>query len=245
MMRVCALILLVRASQLRQEVVRPLWRSPSHKCFPDKAPHLGRFSQNPKSLKPGMVFVDIGSYTGSDLIGLALAQPKVQIYTFEPVPSVYKKLVERTSKFKNVHARNVGIGDAADTLCFLKNRDATKVIPKQGDHCPTEVSEEVHHDDLTKSGIVETGQVMPVDVLFAEIKKIDVLQINCEGCEYIVLPAILNSPATLSKITYVEVQFHNCEHETETYCKVANMMKDKFDVVYNTDGQWTRFVKRV
>ena len=32
---------------------------------------------------------------------------------------------------------------------------------------------------------------------------------------------------TTQIICTAEVQFHNCEHETETYCKVANMMKDK------------------
>jgi FkbM family methyltransferase len=192
-----------------------------------------------------MVFVDIGSYTGGDLMQLAKAQPEVQIYTFEPVPSVFKKLVERVSPYPNVHARNIGVGNTSDTLCFLKDRDATKMISKIGKNCPTTVSEEVHHDELSKAGVVETGRVMPVDVLFAEFKKIDVLQINCEGCEYTVLPAIYNSPAILSKIACVEVQFHNCEHETEKYCKVANRMKDKFDVVYNTDCQWTRFVKRM
>jgi len=46
----------------------------------------------------------------------------------------------------------------------------------------------------------EEAKVSTPANLFKELSKIDILQLNCEGCEYAVLDALLADPEAMAKV---------------------------------------------
>jgi FkbM family methyltransferase len=72
-------------------------------------------------LRPGDVFIDVGSNIGSLTLAGALAVgPKGRVISLEPHPRIFKYLVDNVSmnKFENISAFNVAIGEAASFLKF-------------------------------------------------------------------------------------------------------------------------------
>lgn len=64
--------------------------------------------------------LDIGANTGNFAAEYAALLPQATIYSFEPIPSVYKQLVE-TTKGLNVKTFNYGLGDKTETLSINVN----------------------------------------------------------------------------------------------------------------------------
>eukprot|EP01052_Picozoa_sp_SAG31_P017239 SAG31_NODE_1171_length_9560_cov_11.668745_2_plen_313_part_00 len=168
-----------------------------------------------KPLPDDGTFVDVGSFTGEDLKVLAKARPGVQIYTFEPAPSFYSMLVKNLANYTNVRAKNVGLGPEKSWLCFFLRGSATWMEPM----------EQGKQD--CRAG-ADKGSVVTVDEAFADIDSIDVLQINCEGCEYIVLQALVDSPEVMAKVKFVEVQFHHGSRRRSDYCKLLRAMGEHY-----------------
>lgn len=54
--------------------------------------------------------LEAGAHLGYDTIGLAKIWPKGTVYAVEPVPSLYKGLIQRTSETKNVKTFQIGFG---------------------------------------------------------------------------------------------------------------------------------------
>jgi len=176
------------------------------------------------------LFIDIGSYTGEDLKVFAANNPQAKIAAYEPVKQYFQVLSDNMKGFHNVAVHNVGIGPSRSTLCLRLQGDATIAVqPKE--------------DGLCNEG-QEAGQILSPDEVFKNMTAIDVVQLNCEGCEYIVLPAIYNSPAVLALINIVEVQFHVASLFKQNYCHVFQAMSQHFEVEYNYDIVWTRFRRK-
>ncbi|MCC6723564.1 MAG: FkbM family methyltransferase [Saprospiraceae bacterium] len=86
-------------------------------------------------LRPGEVFMDIGSNVGSYAI-LAGSVAKAQCYAIEPIPSTHAELMENI-KLNNleemVHAVNIGIGRSEGVLRFTSDSDTVNHIVPQDD----------------------------------------------------------------------------------------------------------------
>lgn len=168
-----------------------------------------------KHLPDDGTFVDVGSFTGEDLKVLAKARPGVQIYTFEPAPSFYRMLVDNLANYANVRAKNVGLGPEKTSVCFFLRGSATWMEPMEQGKTDCRAG-------------AERGSVVTVGEAFGEIKSIDVLQVNCEGCEYTVLRGLLDSPDVMAKVKFVEVQFHHGQRRRGDYCKLLHAMGEHY-----------------
>lgn len=255
-MALSVLVLQTLAVHLRsvdQDPLSPtgsLSRSLSNKCFPDVEPHLRRLSRDDHFFKPGMVFVTTGPYGGeqSDVLHVAATHSRVDVYMLEPDVASYNSLRNRTAdKYPNIHLLNVGIGSKSGKACFKQEEPA----PSDEDDAPADDTAAANATataakDSSGCGLLATaGALDTPENLFGHLARIDVLQLNCDGCEYGLLPALLASPATLAKIDYLEVQFHNCGSENlKEYCSVTAALQKAFDVEYNADCVWTRFKRK-
>jgi len=113
--------------------------------------------------------IEIGTNKGMIVSHFASLYPGAWFFTFEPFPSVQSKL-KSTGLPPNVHLMPYGVSDAAT--------NGTAIGP---------------------SGLTEPLQLRSVREMLTSIvticgragKGLDFLWINCEGCEYRVLPALL------------------------------------------------------
>ncbi|CAD7976301.1 unnamed protein product [Amoebophrya sp. A25] len=219
-------------------------------------------------LAKGTSFIDIGSYTGESVRRFADNNPQADVFTYEPTQQYFEILKKNTKPYKNIHAFNVGIGPDRASLCFKLLGDATQVVPplllsssqgaahQHGDH-----GEDVKITCDEAHG-VKPGKILPAEEVFANFIKegrtIDAIQINCEGCEYIVLQALMalskvELPSSAERrtgmnaielISRVDVQFHAVGSFRERYCEVFLEMSRHFDIKFNYDIVWTTFVRK-
>jgi FkbM family methyltransferase len=65
--------------------------------------------------------VDVGANIGQFAIKVAKKNPKVQIFSFEPIESVFKILSSNTLHFSNVKVFNIGFGERVETMTMFCN----------------------------------------------------------------------------------------------------------------------------
>ena len=183
------------------------------------------------STSTSALIIDIGSYTGEDIKSfLQRAGPlarNVSIHTYEPVPSMSAKLIRSMKLYRQVVVHNYGLGASTYSACIMGTGDGVRLVRKNG--------------MLRCSGRTEV-----VDVRHALSKyhrPIDLLQINCEGCEAAVLQRLLERPTPLV-IRAIEVQWHRVNSE-QTYCNTEAMLRARGYVMdYRYPYVWERWVRK-
>ncbi len=75
-----------------------------------------------------------------------------------------------------------------------------------------------------------------------KIKKIDFLNINCEGCEFDLLESIIYQ-GVLPKINTIQVQFHPglVVNGTSRRCHIRQILDQNFKENYNIPWIWERW----
>lgn len=124
-------------------------------------------------LDKNKVFVDIGANIGQH--SLLLSSYCKQVYSFEPIPSVYNQFNEsiKKNKFKNITAFNLGIGETRENKSFnyVKNHAGTSSFVKRDEK------------DITEVITVNTDTLNNI----LNDTKVDVVKIDVEGYEAIVI----------------------------------------------------------
>lgn len=127
----------------------------------------------------GKTVVDIGAFIGDTPIMFSLNGAK-EIYAYEPDVKAYN-LATRNMKLNsisNMKLFNIGIGDRSGKL-FIKVFGGRKR---------------------------SLSNVVPLNEVIGNIDKVDILKMDCEGCEF---PALLSlNPKTLQKIGEVIIEYH-------------------------------------
>ncbi|PIU32458.1 MAG: hypothetical protein COT06_02660 [Syntrophobacteraceae bacterium CG07_land_8_20_14_0_80_61_8] len=65
--------------------------------------------------------LDVGANTGQFAVAAALHFPDARIYSFEPLPEVYRELCRNISKRRNLRAFNCALGSTGGRLAFNRN----------------------------------------------------------------------------------------------------------------------------
>lgn len=65
--------------------------------------------------------LDIGANTGQFALQINESLPSVEIYSFEPLKSVYPQLLKKTGEIKNFRAFNMALGDFNGTTKMYRN----------------------------------------------------------------------------------------------------------------------------
>ena len=115
------------------------------------------------------------------------------LYVFEPIKEWYDAGASKFKHDSNVHMFNFGLGDSDKELYFGLDRDST------GMFCPNRI-----HQVRIKSIVKFLHD--------NKIENIDLFQSNCEGGEYEIFPALIESQE-IKKLRYIIIQFHNLREE--------------------------------
>lgn len=193
--------------------------------------------RQPKWLKGGEVIIDIGSYIGADLVTFLRHAPStVDVHTFEPVALYRTKLARRLRKLMHsghaqLHMHAFGLGRSDHVACFA-NRAAS--------------TEEVHA--MEDTSCESPSEIRDSAATIQRFARVDVMQVNCEGCEYDVLERLLERPAALKIVRSIEVQFHlawGAQNDTSRYCHIESGLRSHgYYLEYRHPFLWERWSRR-
>lgn len=143
-------------------------------------------------------------HLGNDLHAFLIHAPGgVSVHTFEPVHALKESLQARVLRWRlpnRTVVHGIGLGGSNRTTCFVnlprKPKSPSSYERPGGEQqpCPAPLS------TIRDAASVIAG--------FAP-RRISQLQLNCEGCEYEVLPALLARPSELERIDSIEIQVWN------------------------------------
>jgi FkbM family methyltransferase len=224
------------AADLEHRRYGRLWLSRPHwQAWQRAGADRMRRLRDPTHFRGGEVLVDVGSYVGVDLVNfLRRAPATVTVHTFEPVAMYREKLQQRVRRFvasghERLHIHAFGLGKSNHTACFAASKAAST-------------------DELSGTSCNSPSEIVDAAVALRQFPPVDVMQLNCEGCEYEVLERLLESPAALATVRSFEVQFHldwGAQKDTARYCRIeAGLRAAAFALDYRHPFLWERWSKR-
>jgi len=189
---------------------------------------------NPSLLPGDATIIEVGGWEGRDIQLFMEKNPSkdVRIHSYEPMRHKHEILSSNVQKFGRgqVETYSYGLGNSNRTSCF-KESGGTR------DEGTSEIALELCND-------AQVGSIRDVSFVLAQLKKIDLLHVNCEGCEYEILKRIFQPRSVLSKkIRVIEVQFHEIISENK-YCEIEKLLRGAgFTLEYRFQFVWEAWVR--
>lgn len=177
--------------------------------------------------KPQVIF-DVGAHHGETVAEyrrLFGEQPK--IYSFEPYPASYQKLLSNTAHYPNLQCFELGLAATSGQMRFYSNKsDATNSLLSFD-------AEEVKRLELGDTSIVQTIEQVevPVDTVdnFCKknsIQQIDILKMDVQGAELAVLQGAKQLLAMGAvKLVYAEVAFTPTYQQQPLFHHIASFLE--------------------
>jgi len=184
---------------------------------------------NPSLLAKDATIVEIGAFEGRDIELFLGKQPSglVHIHAYEPVQEQFQILASKMAKIGNgqVTVYPYGLSSHSHATCFLKAAEGT-------------------YDSHTTSCTASSrGYLHKVTDELKRFKQIDLLHVNCEGCEYATLKTVLTNKRTSKHILKIEVQFHEVITH-EQYCEIERLLVLRgFRLKYRYQYVWEAWVR--
>jgi FkbM family methyltransferase len=146
--------------------------------------------------------IDVGSFTGGFAFAMRQMLPDAQIYSFEPLPDNYRKLVHNLEKFGRFQAFLTALGNERGELTFWRNDFAAS-------------SSALAMSDLHKQSFPETGHAVAIQVPVARLDELlgqvaltgkTLLKLDVQGYE---LEVLRGGGKMLEQVEYIfsEVSF--------------------------------------
>lgn len=147
------------------------------------------------------VILEAGAHIGVDSVEMALMWPGSTIHAFEPVPSLYDKLVNNTYKFSNIRCYQLALSNVAGRAPFYVSGgggDASSSLLKPKDHL-------LQHPQITFDTVIEVPTLTLDDWADQNgVDRIDFMWLDMQGHELAMLKAAPRILKTVSVI-FLEV----------------------------------------
>lgn len=175
---------------------------------------------NTVHLQATSILVDVGGYYG-DGANQFIQRANPQVFIFEPNPH-YAAHLRLRFKDKNVTVIQNALGKSDEKLYLTIKGDASKLTSL------------FQSNETTIPVQVRTWNSF--DQLFP---RIDLLHINCEGCEYSVLNALIVSKL-IERTASIFVQFHGIENHIlhSERCSIQHLLRRTHEIFYETPFIW-------
>lgn len=159
--------------------------------------------KNLLKIDPAIIF-DVGANIGVYSISFSYLFPNATIYSFEPVKRTYDILVDniKLNDAKNISPFNYGIYD--------KDMEVEMGIPEDRSSKNLGLYS-IKLDGATKDNVVCSFRNIANVLTELNINKIDLMKIDCEGCEH----DILSSDSSILDITrYIHIELNDGVSDT-------------------------------
>ena len=159
-------------------------------------------------LDQGETFIDVGANSGFfTLLASRRVGPAGRVLSFEPVPSMYKRLLENisTNGMNNVSVQNVALSNAEGSLPMFEGPEGHKGISSLR--------------QIDNSSATLEVRTLPLDSFASTLSPIKLIKIDVEGAEQLVLEGMtkllsMNHPYLVIEITdnYLRAFGHGARH---------------------------------
>ncbi len=164
-----------------------------------------KYYSKASNFRSNAVILDVGAFDGVDIKNFMQSKRSdVAIHTYEPVPTIFKRLQKNMKPFSNVHTYPFGVGGEKSDACFVQKGDATHSVSPDSPECQ------------------EKSEIRSIENVVSTFEKIDLLHINCEGCEYPILKKLLALKD--QPVEAIEVQFHQAHVKPKQYCEIEKLL---------------------
>lgn len=188
------------------------------------------YQMNLDYLQSNSIVFDVGGNKGG-FVEFAKMYP-VTIYVFEPILEFYNFLKEKysTEKFPHIHFLNYGIdkfnGQSYITIDGVEGSASSQYSQITG------TNQNFKNQSVT---------VRTLDVVMQElgIQSVNLLNINCEGCEFSIMESLIEKQL-MKNISNIQIQFHPniVDSGTVRRCKIRYILNKTHKEKYNFPWIW-------
>jgi hypothetical protein len=183
------------------------------------------------------VVIEVGGFTGVDSQKLLDIYPTIALHIYEPHPSYFGQLVDRFIKDSRVTVYPFGV-DGGYKIAFLKDStDGSSVYDTKA----------VHQKALGIKIVLRDAVQEFKSLVALYDKPISLLQVNCEGCEYGLLDAIVDDEFAVGLIDNIQVQFHTMKDDGEglhRYCRIQSLLSRTHQQSFGFHYVWENWRRR-
>lgn len=179
------------------------------------------------------LIVEFGGNQGDDLKHFLDRYPDATIHSFEPVSKYFRILEQEFANYTGqVVLHHIGASDADAQVAFRTDGDvaaASEFGTAMGAARP--VYEEV---------MLRDAHALLSQIVLTERRSIDVLSINCEGCEYAILER-LSATGWFDRLRYLQVSWHTSSQiprRLDRRCNIMKELRKRLRPAYHADFAW-------
>jgi FkbM family methyltransferase len=184
-------------------------------------------------LNSSSLIVEVGGNIGHD------TSQFIQLYnssiiTFEPLVSMAKDLIKQFKTNPKIEIQPYGLGNRARNL---------PIEPFDGSNAGTRIFRKI---SSTNSSIIQQIQLLEVIQVIENIRRtktkdgmIDMISINCEGCEFEIIPAlILNNLTQYFRIIQFGTHIGLLTGSACIYCQIEQALERTHQTIYHYSMLW-------
>jgi FkbM family methyltransferase len=182
------------------------------------------------------IIIDVGGNTiAEDTSTFLQSYPQCEYYVYEPIPSYFENLERVFHKYENVHIKGVGWGNKDEDISISSSSlkgQATFIMDTKGEK----------GNILLK---IKTPASILDELTFSEI---DLLHMNCEGCEWDAL-IFMGENDLFKKFKTIQYSAHNYGKvgigvRSWELCKIKTYLNITHDMVEGVPFGWERWEKK-
>lgn len=156
-------------------------------------------------IKKGDVVVDVGAYIGIfSLLASGLVGSSGLVYSFEPVPNSYQRLVRNldANNAKNVRAYNLGLSDKKEKVCLAVPREIPAEASLSRVGTWSELTKRMKlHKDMVEAELVPFDELAKAN----ELREINIVKVDAEGAELKVLEGMKSTLTENDLVLFLEL----------------------------------------
>lgn len=177
------------------------------------------------------VIVEAGAHSGKDTVSLCKLWPSGTIYAFEPIPIVFKQLVERTKECTNVYCYPLALSSSNGTALLYVSEQCTQASSllepyRCLEEHPERIFEPIEVSTITLDAWAQQENITHVDFLWLDL----------QGAELAVLRASPRIVSTVSVI-HTEVNLFERYKDAPLYQEICQWLESQgFSAVQEAIG---------
>lgn len=173
-----------------------------------------------KFLPRNPVIVEAGAFNGVDTVKMALFWPRGTVHAFEPTPTAYASLADRTAQLRNVYCYQLALSDSVgmrEMYLSSGRSTASSSLQRPKSHL------EDHPDVYFRETIQAATTTLPQWQQDFHVEHIDFLWLDMQGHELTMLKAATDTLTTVSAI-FTEVSLKETYEGVPLYHEVRDWM---------------------
>lgn len=204
--------------------------------------------------KENLVCIDVGAFSGNYAINIVKALSTATVYAVEACPINYKELMKQTTQFPNIITHNLAITDQDKEKVKFYTALSPNAIKAHGN--VSSQSNSLYKNFLKEKSTIENFKTIEIEGMTLDtfckknkITHIDLLKINCEGCEFKIFDTDTNF-LTMTSMIIIAIHgvvklFKSSQYQNKRIHIINTIKGSGFSMVKGDEEITTKHMKQV